>query len=86
MIRRVLFAVVVPAIIGSAYGNLVACGPSFEEIERAAAGGDVSAKLAKCRAEARADYYVGQKSVEESMATYRNCLRREGVSLTDGGQ
>lgn len=83
--RRVLATVIVPAIFGCAYGNLVACGPSFEEIERAAAGGDVSAKLAKCRAEARADYYVGQKSVEESMATYRNCLKREGVELKDGG-
>lgn len=56
-----------------------ACGPSFETIEKAAAGGDVSAKLTKCRAEAREAYYVAHKTEAESLAAYEACKRREGV-------
>jgi hypothetical protein len=37
-------------------------------------------KLSKCAGEARAEYYVGGASVDEAMAVYRRCLRREGVS------
>lgn len=89
MIRSVLARIVAPILAGQLLGFslIAACGPSFEEIEKAAAGGDVSSKLAKCRAEARADYYVGEKSVDEAMATYHACLKREGVVLgADGGK
>jgi hypothetical protein len=34
----------------------------------------------RCAGEARAEYYVGHKSVDEAMSVYRSCLRREGLS------
>jgi len=39
----------------------------------------VDEKLAKCRTEARAEYYVGQATVEESLRVYEDCKRREGL-------
>lgn len=39
----------------------------------------VDEKLSKCRTEARADYYVGQRSVEESLKAYEDCKKREGL-------
>jgi hypothetical protein len=78
VIRQALLCVVLPIVFGYAVGAcLTGCGPSFAEIEKAS---DASAaKLQKCRGEARADFYVGKKSVEDSMRTYEACKKREGL-------
>lgn len=39
----------------------------------------VDEKLAKCRTEARAEYYVGLKTAEESLRAYEDCKKREGL-------
>jgi outer membrane murein-binding lipoprotein Lpp len=78
-LRQVLVMVVIPVVFGYLVGTLVlaGCGASLEEIDRAS--GDVADKLQKCRGEARADFYVGKKSVEESLRTYETCKKREGL-------
>jgi len=58
---------------------LSGCGPSFSEIDKAASGGDTSAKLRKCNSEARAAYYVANKSADEAMAIHDACKKREGL-------
>lgn len=40
---------------------------------------DPTGVLERCRAEARADYYVGQISLEEAMRRYDLCVSRGGV-------
>lgn len=52
---------------------------TFKDIEDAANDGSVPAKLRVCRAEARAAFYVGQRSAAESMAVYDACKKREGL-------
>lgn len=80
MIRRAVTYVVVPIVFGYLIGAcLTGCGSTFAELEDAANDGQVPAKLAKCRGEARAAFYVEQKSVDEAMARYKACQKREGL-------
>lgn len=79
-VKRLLAVVVVPIVFGYAVAYaLTGCGSTFQEIEDAAKDGDVPAKLRKCRAEARAAYYVGEKSEDEAMQVYTDCKKREGL-------
>jgi hypothetical protein len=55
------------------------CSSSYQELETAIAGGDVSGALAKCRDEARTAYYVDKKSKDDALAIYEACKVREGV-------
>ncbi len=54
-----------------------ACAP-FSDLEKAAAQGDNAAKLSLCRADARAAFYVDQKTIEESIAVYDACAKKAG--------
>lgn len=81
MIRKAFLFVVLPIVFGYGLGySLAGCKEFMGEVNdasnEAASDGD---KLKKCRTEARAEYYVGQKSVEESLAAYDACLKREGL-------
>lgn len=84
MIRRAFLTVVVPIVFGYLVGatigaSVAGCGSTFAELEKAAKDGDVSAKLALCRGEARAAFYVEQKTEAESLARYEACKKREGL-------
>ncbi len=82
MIRQAIATgalVVLGHAVGFGAASAAGCGPSFAEIEKAAAGGDVSAKLAKCRAEARAAFYAEQKTAAEAEAINEACKKREGL-------
>lgn len=81
MIRRAFLLVVLPIVFGYALGyTMTGCKPLVDDVKDAKDQSDVDAeKLAKCRGETRAAYYVGQKSVEESLAVYEACKRREGL-------
>lgn len=81
MIRRAFLLVVLPIIFGYTLGySLTGCGPFVDDVKDAKSEADkTSSLLKKCRGEARAEYYVGQKSVEQSLEVYEACKRREGV-------
>lgn len=51
---------------------LVGCGTFLE-------AKDPQSALEKCAAEARAEYYVGESSVEDAMAVFEACKKREGL-------
>ena len=40
---------------------------------------DPQSILDKCAGEARAEYYVGQSTVEEALAVFEACKKREGL-------
>lgn len=81
MIRRALAYVVFPVLFGYSLGAcLTGCAPFVEDVKEAqeiAVSNDT--KLSKCRGDARAAYYIDRKTVEESLAVYEDCKRREGL-------
>lgn len=77
MIRRAFALVILPITLGWAYG--LGCGPYFSDLEHRAQDGEVDAKLRLCESEARDAFYVQKKPREDAMASYRECLRREGI-------
>lgn len=55
------------------------CGPSYVDLEKAAAGGEVSKPLQKCRAEARTVFYADGGTEDAGLAVYEACKRRAGL-------
>jgi hypothetical protein len=58
-------------VVGNLLGNLMGCTAMPPEDPH-------EALQKKCAAEARAEHYVGKKSVEDSMLHYDECMRRGG--------
>lgn len=65
-ITRVVGALVFAHFTGQAIGCMVAKSPNDVILEQ-------------CAGEARAEYYVGDASVDQAMRVYEECLARHGV-------
>ena len=52
--------------------TLAGCGTFLE-------AKDPQSALEKCAAEARAEHFVGESSVEDAMAVFHACMKREGA-------
>lgn len=66
-------------VAGGAAGTMLllcACGSFVPDPKDVKSDED---KAVVCRAEARSAHYVDQKSVEESMAIFHACMKREGL-------
>lgn len=80
MIRRAILLVVAPIVFGYALGyGLTGCKLAGDVNTAHAEAEKDAAKLRECRSEARSAYYVALRSVEESLAVYEACKRRQGL-------